>query len=34
MAVINVISPPFGTALGIYAFWVLFNPEAKAHLQA
>ncbi len=34
MAVINVISPPFGTALGIYAFWVLFNPEAKAYLQA
>ncbi len=32
MAVFNVISPPFGTALGVYAFWVLFNPESKAIL--
>ncbi len=33
MAVINVISPPFGTALGVYAFWVLFNPEATKSLR-
>lgn len=32
MAVFNVINPPLGTALGVYAFWVLFNPEAKAVL--
>lgn len=29
MAIFNVVNPPFGTALGVYAFWVLFNPEAK-----
>ena len=29
MAVFNVVNPPLGTALGVYAFWVLFNPEAK-----
>lgn len=32
MAVFNVINPPLGTALGVYAFWVLFNPESKAIL--
>lgn len=32
MAVFNVISAPLGTALGIYAFWVLFNPESQAIL--
>lgn len=32
MAVFNVINPPLGTALGVYAFWVLFNPEAKTIL--
>lgn len=29
MAAFNVINPPLGTALGIYAFWVLFNPECQ-----
>ena len=32
MAVFNVINPPLGTALGVYAFWVLFNPDCKAML--
>jgi hypothetical protein len=29
MAIINVISFPFGTALGVYAMWVLFKVESK-----
>jgi len=29
MAVINVISFPLGTALGVYAMWVLFKDESK-----
>lgn len=33
MAVFNVINPPLGTALGVYAFWVLFNPDSKALLS-
>ncbi len=32
MAVFNVINPPLGTALGVFAFWVLFNPEVKTIL--
>lgn len=33
MAVFNVINPPLGTALGVYAFWVLFNPESQQILN-
>jgi len=29
MAIIGLISIPFGTALGIYALWILFKPEAE-----
>ena len=29
MAVINVISFPLGTALGVYAMWVLFKDESR-----
>ena len=28
---INLFNVPFGTALGIYTFWVLFKDEAPAH---
>ena len=29
MAAINIIDLPFGTALGIYALWVLVKPESE-----
>ena len=29
MAIIGLINIPFGTALGIYALWILFKPEAE-----
>jgi hypothetical protein len=29
VAVINLIHIPFGTAIGIYALWVLFNKETE-----
>jgi len=29
MSVLNLISIPFGTALGIYGLWVLFNKDVK-----
>jgi hypothetical protein len=29
MGIISLINIPFGTALGIYALWILFNPEAE-----
>ena len=34
MAIIGLINIPFGTALGIYALWILFNPEAERLLVA
>ena len=30
LSVINLINLPFGTALGIYGLWVLFNKETEA----
>jgi hypothetical protein len=27
LAVLHILSFPLGTALGIYAFWVLLNPQ-------
>ncbi len=33
MAILNVINPPLGTAVGVYAFWVLFKDEAKEILR-
>lgn len=32
MAIINIFSFPLGTALGVYALWVLFKPEAEQML--
>lgn len=32
MAAVNLIDLPFGTALGIYGLWVLFNPESEKYL--
>lgn len=29
LAVINIVLPPFGTALGIYACWVLLTDEGR-----
>ena len=29
MGVIYLLEPPFGTALGVYALWVLLNDESK-----
>lgn len=29
MGIIYLIEPPIGTALGVYALWVLFNEESK-----
>lgn len=29
LAVLNLLNIPFGTALGIYALWVLFNSETE-----
>ena len=34
LAIISLINIPFGTALGIYALWVLFKPEAEQLLSA
>jgi hypothetical protein len=30
VAVLNLIHVPFGTAVGIYGLWVLFNKETEA----
>ncbi len=32
MAILNLLDMPFGTALGIYALWVLFKPESESIL--
>lgn len=32
LAILNLIDIPFGTALGIYALWVLFKPESETVL--
>ena len=29
LAILSLINIPFGTALGIYALWILFNPESE-----
>ncbi|MBD3404040.1 hypothetical protein GF420_14200 [candidate division GN15 bacterium] len=29
VAILSLFNVPFGTALGIYALWVLFNPETE-----
>ena len=29
MSILNLLTVPFGTALGIYGLWVLFNKETK-----
>ena len=34
LAVPNLFVLPFGTALGIYAFWVLLHNEARAKFEA
>ena len=34
MGIINLMDIPFGLALGVYALWVLFNPESKEFLDA
>jgi hypothetical protein len=34
MAIIGLINIPFGTALGIYALWILFKPETERLLSA
>src|SRR5688572_33405451 len=34
LAVPNLFVLPFGTALGIYAFWVLLHNEARATFEA
>jgi hypothetical protein len=34
VAVINLIHIPFGTAIGIYALWVLFNKETEQLFSA
>jgi hypothetical protein len=34
LAVPNLFVLPFGTALGIYAFWVLLHNEARARFEA
>ena len=33
LAVPNLFILPFGTALGIYAFWVLLHNEARAQFE-
>jgi hypothetical protein len=33
MGIISLINVPFGTALGIYALWILFNPESEQYLS-
>lgn len=34
IAILNLPSFPIGTALGVYALWVMFNDETKALLRA
>ena len=34
LAVLNLFFPPFGTALAIYAFWVLLNNESRRLFDA
>ena len=34
LAVPNLFVLPFGTALGIYAFWVLLHNESRTHFEA
>lgn len=33
LALLNLFLLPFGTALGIYTFWVLLNQEARARFE-
>lgn len=33
LALLNLFLLPFGTALGVYAFWVLLNHEARARFE-
>lgn len=33
LALLNLFLLPFGTALGIYTFWVLLNHEARARFE-
>jgi hypothetical protein len=33
LALLNLFLLPFGTALGIYAYWVLLNHEARARFE-
>jgi NADH:ubiquinone oxidoreductase subunit 6 (subunit J) len=33
LAVLNLFVLPFGTALGIYAFWVLLHNESRAYFE-
>jgi hypothetical protein len=33
LALLNLFLLPFGTALGIYAFWVLLNHEARGYFE-
>lgn len=33
LALLNLFVLPFGTALGIYTFWVLLNHEARARFE-
>ena len=33
LAVLNLFVLPFGTALGIYAFWVLLHNEARTYFE-
>ena len=34
IAIINLLSFPFGTAIGVYALWVLFNSRTKPLFRA
>jgi hypothetical protein len=34
LSALELLSIPFGTALGIYGFWVLLNPETERLFQA
>lgn len=33
LAVLNLFVLPFGTALGVYGFWVLLHPEARTRFE-
>lgn len=33
VSVFHLFNFPFGTALAVYTFWVLFNPEARPYFQ-